>query len=91
VGAFGARLTRAHANCYESLPIFASLILVALVTGNAGVTDPLALWALAARVGQSTTHLLSTSNPAVQVRFAFFVVQFVIQALWAVQLLGALT
>ena len=89
VSPFAARLSRAHANCYESLPAFGALVLAALVTGNQAVTDPLAPWALVARVGQSTTHLISTSNLAVQIRFAFFLAQFCIQAWWAIALLRA--
>ena len=88
VSPFANRLCRAHANCYESLPIFASLVLVALATGNSHVTDPLALWVVAARVGQSTTHLVSISSRAVQVRFGFFLVQLLAEAWWFVQLLG---
>lgn len=89
VSPFANRLCRAHANCYESLPAFAALVLVALATDNAAITDPLAAWALAARIGQSTSHLVSTSNLAVQVRFAFFLAQFLIQAWWAIGLTAA--
>lgn len=39
---FMQRLARAHANCLEGLPVFGGLMLVALATGRAGVTDPLA-------------------------------------------------
>jgi uncharacterized MAPEG superfamily protein len=88
VSPFAHRLCRAHANCFESLPAFAALVLVALVTGHAEVTDPLAPWALGARVGQSTVHLVSTSSLAVQLRFAFFLVQFAIQVWWAWSLLA---
>jgi uncharacterized MAPEG superfamily protein len=88
VSAFSARLCRAHANCYENLPIFAALIAVAAISGNAAITDPLALWLLAARIAQSTTHLISTRNRAVILRFSFLVVQVVIQGLWVVQLLA---
>ena len=87
VSPFSNRLCRAHANCYESLPVFATLVLVAITTGHAAITDALALWALVARVGQSTTHLISTSSLAVQVRFGFFLAQFLIQVWWAVSLL----
>ena len=89
VSPFSGRLCRAHANCYESLPVFAAILLVAITSGHTHVTDPLALWALAARVGQSTTHLVSTSNLAVQVRFGFFLAQFLIQAWWVLALLRA--
>ncbi len=87
VSPFAGRLCRAHANCVENLPIFASLILVAVSTGHASLTDSLALWVLAARVGQSVVHLVSTRNRAVLLRFTFFVVQLGVQAMWVVQLL----
>lgn len=90
VSPFSARLCRAHGNCYENMPIFAGLILAAAASGNAEITAPLALWAVGARVGQSTVHLLSTRIGAVQLRFVFFLAQWLIQAWWAVLLLGAL-
>jgi uncharacterized MAPEG superfamily protein len=86
VSLFSGRLCRAHANCYENLPIFAALILLALVTDNAGITDSLARWVLVARVAQSTVHLISTSEMAVSVRAAFHAVQLGIEAYWVVQL-----
>ena len=84
--AFMQRLCRAHANCYENLPVFAAVILVATVTGNAAITDPLARWVLVARVAQSTVHLLSTSELAVMTRATFFAVQLSIEAYWIIQL-----
>ena len=39
---FMQRLARAHANCVESLPVFGALLIVALLTNRAGVTNPLA-------------------------------------------------
>ncbi|MBT8137364.1 MAG: MAPEG family protein [Gammaproteobacteria bacterium] len=86
---FSNRLCRAHANCFENLPIFTAVILVALVMGRNGVTDPLALPFLAARIGQSTTHLASTSHYAVLLRFALFLAQWMILAYWIVRLLTA--
>jgi uncharacterized MAPEG superfamily protein len=85
---FAARLTRAHANCYESFPFFGGTLLVALTTGSTAITDPLALVALACRVGQSTVHLASTSVLAVNVRFSLFLAQIAIVAYWIVKLLG---
>ncbi|HSX90661.1 MAG TPA: MAPEG family protein [Pseudomonas sp.] len=90
VSPFSARLCRAHANCYENLPIFAGLVLLAVASGNAAITAPLALWAVAARVGQSLVHLFSTSVAAVQLRFLFFLALWSIQAWWAAHLIGAL-
>lgn len=90
VSPFSARLCRAHANCYENLPAFAAIIAVAALSGNAQITEPLALWALAARVAQSTVHLISTRNRAVMLRFSLLMVQWVIQAVWMTQILNVL-
>ena len=86
ISPFSNRLCRAHANCYENLPIFAALILLALVTDNAGITDSLARWVLVARVAQSMVHLISTSELAVTLRATFHSVQLGIEAYWVVQL-----
>jgi uncharacterized MAPEG superfamily protein len=86
---FMQRLARAHANCVEGLPIFGGLMLVALATGRAGLTDPLAYVLLAARVLQSSIHLASTSAAAVTMRFAAFAVQMAIGVVWAYELLVA--
>lgn len=86
VSPFSNRLCRAHANCYENLPVFAALILLALVTGSASITDPLARWVLVARVAQSVVHLISTSEMAVSLRAVLLLVQLGIEAYWVVQL-----
>ncbi|NNF67973.1 MAG: MAPEG family protein, partial [Gammaproteobacteria bacterium] len=87
VSAFSNRLCRAHANCYENLPLFAAVILLALVMGRNGITDPLALWFLGARVAQSVAHLVSTDNRVVLLRFTFFLLQWLILAYWVFRLL----
>ena len=70
------RLNRAHMNCSENLPIFGALVLVATVAGlRAPLLDTVAKAYLAARIGQSVTHVASGSVIAVNVRFTFFVVQ----------------
>ena len=84
---FMQRLTRAHANCIESLPIFGGLMLVAILAGRTGVTDPLAYAFLAARIFQSLAHLSSLSVTAVMLRFAAFAVQMAIALYWAGSLL----
>jgi uncharacterized MAPEG superfamily protein len=84
---FMQRLARAHANCVEGLPIFGGLMLVALATGRAGLTDPLAYVLLGARVLQSSIHLVSTSAAAVTLRFAAFSLQMAIGVVWAYKLL----
>ncbi|HEV2609569.1 MAG TPA: MAPEG family protein [Noviherbaspirillum sp.] len=85
---FMQRLARAHANCLESLPIFGGLMLVAALSGNAAVTDPLAYILLAARVVQSLAHLISLSVMAVNVRFIAFAVQVGIAVYWTFLLLA---
>jgi len=85
---FMQRLARAHANCVESLPVFGGLLVVALATGRTEVTDPLALWLVAARVVQSSIHLASLSVIAVNARFAAFAAQMGIGAYWAYALLA---
>lgn len=86
VEGFGRRLTRAHANCYENLPLAGAVLLYAIATDQTAVTDGLALAFLGARLLQSLTHLASTSRPAVSLRFAFFVVQILILAYWILKL-----
>ncbi len=88
VAPFGRRLNRARDNCFETLPLFAALAVAASISGRLAVTDPLAMYVLYARIGQSVTHLISTSENAVSVRFAFFAAQLVIYAIWAVRLLA---
>jgi uncharacterized MAPEG superfamily protein len=84
----GHRLTRARNNCYETLPLFAAIALGASISGRLDVTDPLAMWVLYARIGQTLTHIVSTSVAAVQVRGAFFFAQMLIYIWWAIRLLG---
>jgi len=88
VGAFGRRLNRARDNCFETLPLFVAIALAAQLANRIAVLDPLAMYLLYARIGQSITHLASTSIMAINVRFAFFIVQIAIYATWVVQLLG---
>jgi uncharacterized MAPEG superfamily protein len=83
---FMQRLARAHANCLEGLPIFGSLLLIAVVAGKSHVTDPLAYVLLAARIAQSSIHLASTSPAAVTARFSAFAVQLGIAVYWVVKL-----
>lgn len=82
LGGFGLRLTRAHANCYETLPAAGAVMLYAIATNATAVTDPLAYALLGARIAQSLVHLISTAPAMVLVRFAFFLAQFAILAFW---------
>lgn len=90
ISPFLQRLTRAHANCLEGFPIFAALLIIALITQQTAVTDPLAYLFLAARIVQSLAHLLSLSVVAVNVRFTFFFVQLVIGVYWLFELISVL-
>lgn len=85
---FGQRLTRARDNCFETLPAFAAIAFVASAAGRLEVTDPLAMWVLYCRIGQSLVHIVSTSVPAVMLRASLFFVQILIYAWWALRLLG---
>jgi len=70
------RCMRAHLNCVENLPIFASLVLLG---ASLGVTSAwfqvAAAGVLPARVGQSLAHIASGRDRAVLVRFYFYSVQ----------------
>ncbi|MCP5170201.1 MAG: MAPEG family protein [Hahellaceae bacterium] len=83
---FMQRLARAHANCLEGLPIFGSLMLIAIVTSNTAITNSLAFVFLGARLLQSLIHLASLSPMAVTLRFSAFAVQMVIGIYWCYQL-----
>ena len=85
VSPFANRLCRTHANAYEGFPIFGGLMLLAIAADATAITDSLAMYLIGARVLQAATHLVSTSNLAVQVRFAFFLVQVVIAIWWVIQ------
>lgn len=85
VSPFANRLCRAHANCYENFPIFGGLLLLAIAMDTTSITDGLAYYFLAARILQSLTHLASSSNVAVHIRFAFFLVQIGIAISWILQ------
>lgn len=87
---FMQRLARAHLNCIESLPVFGGLMLLAIATQRTAVTDPLAAGLVAARVVQSTIHLVSVSPTAVKLRFTAFAIQMAIGAAWAWGLLRTL-
>ena len=86
--AFGERLARAQVNCVESFAFIGGLMLLALATNSAVITNGLALLLLTARLGQSITHLLSTSVIAVQIRFAFFLAQLGICFYWVSLFVG---
>jgi uncharacterized MAPEG superfamily protein len=72
------RSLRAHMNCVENLPVFASLVLLAAWLGVPGEPFQLAAFiVLPARVLQSVSHIASGTNRAVLVRFLFYLIQLV--------------
>lgn len=84
------RLAHAHANCVENLPLLGAVILVAGLTGQFALTDPLAGPYLALRIGQSLVHLVGTSHLLVFLRFTFFLPQLALLAWMMGRLAGVL-
>jgi uncharacterized MAPEG superfamily protein len=82
------RLARAHANCIESFPVIGGLLVVALLTNRADVTDALAPLLLLARLLQSSIHALSTNVVASWLRFIAFAIQMAIAVHWSWALLA---
>jgi uncharacterized MAPEG superfamily protein len=81
------RRMRAHLNCVENLPIFASLVLLGGLLGVSGTVFQAAAFAvLPLRMGQSVAHIASGRNRAVLVRFGFFSAQLVCFAIMLVLL-----
>lgn len=83
----GHRVTRAHLNCVENLPVFAALVAAAGLSGQLAVMESTAMYVLYARIGQSVAHLISTSPAMVWIRATFFFVQVLLMACYAYQLL----
>jgi len=88
---FLKRVTRAHANIYENLAIFAVIVLVAFATDQTELLNGLAYIFLAARGIQTSIHLISTSNNAVTVRALAFFTQKGIEIYWVGMLLCSAT
>jgi len=84
----GRRFTRARDNCFETLGLFAAIVLGAQLSGRVEMLDGLAPLVLYSRMVQSVTHIASTSVPAVLLRATMFVVQLLIYLYWTVKLLG---
>ncbi len=87
VGPFSQRLCRVHANSYEFVPFALAILVYDAAVNTAAITNDWALWLLGARVAQSLIHLVSTSVPAVMLRFLALLVQVVLVVWWSVQIL----
>lgn len=86
--AWVTRFHHAHLNCLETLPLYGGVVLVAYITGQLGVIDPLAYIFLAARVAQSTIHIISTAPLMVFLRANALIVQIGLLVYWMMGLLG---
>lgn len=86
---FGQRLTRAHLNCLEFLPVFGAVALAAVASNRLSITDPLALILLYARIGQSIVHIASVAPAAVLLRATLFIVQLAIALYWIYAIMAA--
>jgi len=84
---FGQRVTRAHLNCLENLPVFAALVAAAGLSQQLGIMESTAMCVLYARIAQSVVHMISANLPMVLVRGGFFFVQVVLMGWYAWQLL----
>ena len=75
--AWYCRAMRAHANCVENLPVFASLVVVLLHAGIGGTAvDVLSAIVLPARIAQSLVHVTRVqTNGWVAVRFSCYLLQ----------------
>jgi uncharacterized MAPEG superfamily protein len=72
------RLNRAHANALENLPIFGAIVLVGAVTGvSEPILSTLSVVVLVGRLLQSSIHIASNSNLAVNLRFSCYAAQVV--------------
>lgn len=71
---------RAHANCVENLPVFASLVLVSSIAGlDRTAIDVLCVVVVAARLGQTTVHVVFEQTDAVVFfRSMFFNTQWLV-------------
>jgi len=83
---FGQRVTRAHLNCVENLPVFAALVAAAGLSGQLSIMEGTVMYVLYARIAQSVAHMISTAHLVVWVRAMFFFVQVLLMAWYAIQL-----
>ena len=80
------RLEDAHANCLESLPVFAVIVLCAAFLQKLELLQPLAAWVLYARIGQSLVHVSGVGKLQVFVRASFWSAQLALM-IWLLVLL----
>ena len=73
------RVTRAHMNCVENLPVYGAIVVALMAAGlRSPLVDGLAETMLAARIGQTVVHVaLRQTNAVVSVRFTLFSIQLI--------------
>lgn len=74
------RAMRAHANCVENLPVYASIVFASEITHvvPAHMTEA-AIAFIASRIAQSSVHMvLPETNATVAIRFGFYLAQVLI-------------
>jgi uncharacterized MAPEG superfamily protein len=80
------RMSHAHMNAVENLPLVAAVILAAQALGQGAVTDPLACYLLGARIAQSVVHLIAVNHWMVFIRASLWTVQTLILVWWLLKL-----
>lgn len=86
ISPFANRLSRAHANCYENLPVFGAIVLVAAMNNALEIMQVTALVFIVARILQAAVHLYSGHTRFVMIRGACFGVQVFLQIYWIIML-----
>ena len=82
------RMSHAHLNCLENLPLVAAVILSAHALGQGAVVDAhnLPCVLLGARIAQSLVHIIAVNHWMVMLRAAFYTVQILILIWWLLKL-----
>lgn len=84
---FMVRAKGAHLNCVENFPLFAGVVCVAALMNRSAVVDSVAAIFIAARLAQSTAHLIGTNLPLIGLRATLFLVQVLLMFYMVWQLL----
>ena len=86
------RAMRAHMNCIENLPVYGAIVVALTVAEvRSPLVDGLSVSMLAARLGQTLTHVgLPPTNASASLRFAMFFVQLICMFAMAAVAAGAL-
>lgn len=84
---FAYRVSRAHANYYENLPILVAITVVAAMNDALHIMQGSALVLLFLRALQTSVHLYSGRMRYAMLRGALFASQVVIQIYWVIALM----